>query len=821
MEVAEQEFEDLSRAEGDRKGGRMPPQRPLTAVLELADGACRKIPPLWGLESFVAVNPFWGMRELPFADAIANLRAVTNECGFPPRGFFLEKLTRGELTEHEVADALEHLRPRYPALRESTAALVIAALQKEDASGSRAPTTLLQLLDLKLGGRYAELTHAELSRFLALYFDRGQAAIPSTLSHLPLFDAWLEFAATDRTLAFSGLRGAGSFFQRLFGNGSAAVWGGVSDAVNLDDRALSLLFFTELFSCRGWAAYLQHLDFEEAKQGGRGERVRNLLAIRCAYTLFGLQGYQGRFQSLEIPAWVESRRALTERDDWLPQLVCQTALELRFKTRVRRSFLSPFPEQRRERPKLQAMFCIDVRSEGIRRHLEALSPAIETYGFAGFFGLSFGYSEAGARSACEQYPVLLQRRFKVQEIVSPAHPTAIPPLDRARHSLALFVRILRQSVCSGFSYVESLGILYGAKMMKQVLARKRSLPPRGVTTRPTELLVELSQEEKIGAAHAILKNSSLSHPLAPIVLICGHRGCVTNNPYAAALDCGACGGHSGESNARVAVALLNDPAVRAGLIAHGISIPSDTRFVAAVHVTTSEEVELLDGSPAAHTRELLGEVRAWLDAASARSRAQLALSLSGLELTNSLREQMMKRSADWSELRPEWALARNGGFIAARRARTRGVNLENRCFLHEYDASADHDSSVLELIMTAPMIVASWINLQYYGSTVMPNSFGSGNKTIHNVVGQLGTVLGNGGDLKLGLPFQSVHTGAEPFHEPLRLQVVLEASTERIDAVIAKHRLLQELIDNEWLSISALSTTDDTLLTRSSPGTWT
>ncbi len=50
------------------------------------------------------------------------------------------------------------------------------------------------------------------------------------------------------------------------------------------------------------------------------------------------------------------------------------------------------------------------------------------------------------------------------------------------------------------------------------------------------------------------------------------------------------------------------------------------------------------------------------------------------------------------------------------------------------------------------MVVASWINLQYYGSTVDNNLFGSGNKVINNVVGTFGVWQGNSGDLQTGLP---------------------------------------------------------------------
>ena len=94
--------------------------------------------------------------------------------------------------------------------------------------------------------------------------------------------------------------------------------------------------------------------------------------------------------------------------------------------------------------------------------------------------------------------------------------------------------------------------------------------------------------------------------------------------------------------------------------------------------------------------------------------------------------QVKSRSRDWSETRPEWALAGCQAFIAAPRARTKGKGLEGRAFLHDYDWQKDEGFGILELILTAPVVVASWISLQYYGSVVAPDVFGAGNKLLHN-----------------------------------------------------------------------------------------
>ena len=135
-----------------------------------------------------------------------------------------------------------------------------------------------------------------------------------------------------------------------------------------------------------------------------------------------------------------------------------------------------------------------------------------------------------------------------------------------------------------------------------------------------------------------------------------------------------------------------------------------------------------------------------------------------------------------------------------------GVNLGGRSFLHSYDWREDERAGfpVLELVMTAPMVVGSWISLQYYASTVDNRTYGCGNKVLHNVVGTVGVLEGNGGDLRVGLPWQSVHDGERLVHEPMRLNVVIEAPIAALNAILAKHASVRALVDNGWLHLYAL-----------------
>jgi uncharacterized protein YbcC (UPF0753/DUF2309 family) len=135
---------------------------------------------------------------------------------------------------------------------------------------------------------------------------------------------------------------------------------------------------------------------------------------------------------------------------------------------------------------------------------------------------------------------------------------------------------------------------------------------------------------------------------------------------------------------------------------------------------------------------------------------------------------------------------------------TKAISLDGRSFLHSYDYQNDREFAGLEQIMTAPLVVANWINMQYYASTVDPTHLGSGNKTVHNVVGRFGVFSGNGGDLMTGLPWQSVHDGSRYQHHALRLLAVIAAPREAIESVLAKHRVVADLLTNGWVQLVAV-----------------
>lgn len=171
-------------------------------------------------------------------------------------------------------------------------------------------------------------------------------------------------------------------------------------------------------------------------------------------------------------------------------------------------------------------------------------------------------------------------------------------------------------------------------------------------------------------------------------------------------------------------------------------------------------------------------------------------------------QRARRRSEDWAQVRPEWGLSKNSLIIIGRRALTQTVNLQGRAFLHSYDHWQDASGKLLETIMTAPLVVAQWINMEHYFSTVDNEVYGSGSKVYHNVAGRIGVMTGVWSDLRIGLPAQTVWNGREPYHEPMRLLAVIKAPRERIRAIINRQPLLEQLFDRGWMTLMALEPQD-------------
>ena len=795
------------------------------------------VPPLWPLSDYVAVNPYVGLTPQRFLDAQQMLFRVRDCSLLMPLDYFRQLIRQGRLSQTHFQLALSQCREEYPDLY---AGFDLARLPDEidrpassgDASEARF-LTVAAAVDRRLGSHWSSHIINDISRHLSAHFDQGQAIWSSPWKGRPLYEAWHAAAQIGWRMDLLGLTGFRSFVAKMPASAKDAI-PQLLAALEIPQSYWRLFLLCELYSIAGWASFVRYRVRDAEFHNQRNEDLMGLIAIRLAYDVV-LKSVPGIPQHLPLfPASTKVAEGCDvsppPQQDILMRYLLQVATENAYQTelcdkllRGSASVVAP------ARKTLQMIFCIDVRSEVMRRQLETISNEIETFGFAGFFGVALEYVPFGATAGAAQCPVLLKPGFRIQESLRQTDADVTAKACQHRKTIRewrKFWKSFQSSAASCFSFVESIGLAYFVKLLTTSFGLTPPVAKADKDGIPSNLVACLGPDihgggsvgilgaAQIDLAEGMLRNMGLTSQFARIVALCGHASDVINNPYQAGLDCGACGGHSGEPNARVAAALLNSPQVRAGLAERGIPIPADTFFVAVVHKTTTDELHFCDPQaiPATHAADF-DLVKSWTENAGRLCRHERTRRLRGSDGAD-----LLRRSRDWSEIRPEWGLAGNAAFVVAPRSRTRGLDLGGRTFLHSYDFRQDPNFKTLELIMTAPMVVTNWINLQYYASTVDNRAFGSGNKAIHNVVGQFGIFEGNGGDLMTGLPWQSVHDGEQYQHEPLRLFVVVEAPRSAVERIVQKHASVRNLVTNGWVSLSVLE--DGRLYRFTSGSTW-
>jgi len=488
------------------------------------------------------------------------------------------------------------------------------------------------------------------------------------------------------------------------------------------------------------------------------------------------------------------------------------------------------------RPLAQTIWCIDVRSEPIRRNLEGVGN-FETIGYGGFLDIPLRSQAIGHHHLTNQNPAIVEPKHTIHEVVREYHKEKEPRYKSGKGFLHMYKKIqhdMKSHVLTPYVKVEALGWLFGLPLFGRTLfplfyrkMRKRLhdlvAPPVAteMTVDRTDAGLGLTTEEQATQVEGVLRAMGLTRNFARLVVMTGHVSSSDNNPYESAIDCGACWGNSSKPNARLFAAMANKPHVREYLAQNGISVPEDTHFIGAEHNTTTDEIDLFDleDLPEPHRKDV-EELQEGLRQATVRTNHERCLRLPGVPHDPSpavVAREIGRRAGDWSETRPEWGLSQNAAYIIGSRTLTRDFDLEGRTFLNSHDYRVDLDGSKLERIMNGPLVVGQWINGEHYFSATDPEVYGSGSKVYHNVVGRIAVMSGPQSDLRTGLAWQTVMNGEQVYHEPMRLFVVVEAPRDRILGIVERSTLLSQLCDNEWMHLVAIDPESDEILYRYQP----
>ncbi len=488
------------------------------------------------------------------------------------------------------------------------------------------------------------------------------------------------------------------------------------------------------------------------------------------------------------------------------------------------------------RPSAQLIFCMDDREESLRRHLEEVNPTLETLGAAAFFNIPMNWRGLDDTTAHKLCPVPVTPVHQVSEqIVAEAaeqlsaHTQRQQQRTRLQNALQQVTRtqLLRGTLSVLSAAPGALAILLGksfaARLFGQAIQRhirRFELPvPTRVqfsahATDPQRSAKQnqhgFTDNEQADLIADFLHTHGLVSGFSRLIILMGHYSSNQNNPHQAAYGCGACSGRYSGPNARTFAAMANRPAVRTLLAHRQLPIPADCWFIGAEHDTCSEAIRWLDAdllptSLQADYKALCTDLEQACQR-SAQERCRKLMSAPRAPTPEQALRHVQERALDYSEVRPELGHVANAAALIGRRAFSQGVFFDRRAFLISYDYRHDEDGEQLENILLNVAPVGAGISLEYYFSTVSNAYYGSGSKITHNISGLFGVLDGTQSDLRTGLPKQMIE-----IHEPMRLQLVLQAPLPRVQLIYARQPALQELIGNQWVLLAVKEPESDAI----------
>ncbi|WP_026776997.1 DUF2309 domain-containing protein [Polaribacter sp. Hel_I_88] len=750
-------------------------------IINSIDTASKVIGKTWPLYTFVASNPLSGYENSTFLEAVNSAEENFGANAFPSAKLYKQAWQKGDINKD-----------------------VLTSLLKES-NLTESPEFYLNLLTSANKKEIINENHSldiVMAKWLSSFMDEGLAEWEMPYKSEGFYTAWrllvvYDAETTGRTSLKEIPKTSLETLEQILKGYSE------SDCVKI--------FTHHLAALPGWTGYINHrtqsnsdwhqqypidaIDYLAVRLWSAQKLKSSLLPKEASENKNTLVK---KVQYIFLKAWEQS---------WQNQLV---------KTLEHESIKTPSVEK--NIPDAQLVFCIDTRSELIRRHVESKGN-YETFGYAGFFGIAMDYKSLDDGITRKSCPPIVGSAYVVSEAPQINKDVQFDAYNK-KNDVASFkkyiLRRMKNMIPSAFGYVEGSGLFYGISLIGRTLLPRKMYQMEDKKASKIEGICQpdmnkaiienndntITLDQKVGIVKSAFDLMGWKQ-FAPLVVFAGHGSHSANNPFSSSLDCGACAASPGRHNARMLAKLANLPEVRKSLAEnHQIHIPQNTLFLGAEHNTTTDDIILFDAEAPDYHKQLIKDLKLGL------LKAQKTATEDRLGNKGNSVSSAEKKANNWGETRPEWGLAKNAGFIVGPRELTKHTNLDSRCFLHSYEWELDTEGKALEGIMQGPMTVTQWINNHYYFSTVDNNLYGGGTKITHNITGKFGVVQGNGGDLKMGLPLQSLFGSDENmYHQPLRLSVVIKAPIARVSEIIARNAGTKTLLDNEWIYLMVMDPT--------------
>jgi uncharacterized protein len=769
------------------------------------------------IKDFIHHNTLHAVQHLPFHEGVALAGKIFGARSYLPMADYQKLYDQGRIKDHAIDWALN--RTGYYGIQLET---LKQTLFQQDTSSHYPPVSLanhgvrnawLNRIELELN----VLVHPILFRLLGNFLDQGISRWTLPKDGECFWDCVMRLAQNS-LLPLYPLQVP--IVRELLTEDIEHVIQICLGKIVGDSELYEQYLLEMLLAHPGWAGMVRIVEENpRSLLDPRNISLKELIAVELVCELAFLHKHKGeKFLKIANIPLLESitllKNGLPKPDLPMGLKVWHEAMEWSLHTELLAALkpketLTPIVQAK---PYVQAFFCIDDRECSLRRYLEEIDPGIETFGAAGFFGIDFLYQGLDDAYPVAQCPVIIKPKHLIRETGQEAKPESGPKVNAISH-----LHFKSHSVLRGWLYTQTLGLGYAARMAWDVFRPGSKLPKLKILSEvdshtqlhllrendtPTEdgYLLGFSYSEMADKVGGLLTNIGLTKHFAPLVVIVAHGSSSVNNPHFAAYDCGACSGKPGAPNARAFAWMANSEEVRKILHDRGIEIPGGTRFIAALHNTSRDEItyfdnHLLEQNPAEGLPAFQKTMGTALQR-NARERCRWFELAPQSDTLDKAHNHVTARATSIFEPRPEYNHSNNLYCIIGRRKLTRDLFMDRRAFLHSYDPDKDAAGNIMVRILSAIIPVCGGINLEYLFSRIDNSVYGAGTKLPHNVIGLLGVANGVEGDLRTGLPQQMIEV-----HEPARLLIVVEQTCAILDKTLANIGKLKEWLDNDWVRL--------------------
>jgi uncharacterized protein YbcC (UPF0753/DUF2309 family) len=766
------------------------------------------------IKDFIHHNTLHAVQDMPFHEGVALAGKIFGARSYLPMADYQKLYQQGRITDNAIDWALQHTD-----LSPQQYSLIRQGLFELDNRSHYPPVSLANH-----GIRHAWFSHLALElnvyvhpiifRLLGNFLDQGISRWTLPKDGESFWDCVMRLSQNS-LLPLYPMQEA--VVRRLLSMEKDQVIHSCLESIVGDSDLYEQYLLEMLLAHPGWAGMVRMIEENpRSLLDSRNISLKDLIAVELVCELAFLHRYKGEtFTNVShtpLPAdIVLLKKGLPHPEVPVLLKVWHEAMEWSLHCELLKALPKQPTNSVDNKPHVQAFFCIDDRECSLRRYLEELDPGIQTFGAAGFFGIDFLYQGLDDAYPVAQCPVIITPKHLIKE--SGGKPLSA---TESKSGAIAHLHFKSHSVFRGWLYTQTLGLAYAFRMAWDVFRPGSKLPKLKMlseidshtqlhllrendTPNQDGYLLGFSYAEMADKVGGLLTNIGLTKQFAPLVVVVAHGSSSVNNPHFAAYDCGACSGKPGAPNARAFAWMANNAEVRNLLAERNIHIPVETRFVAALHNTSRDDITYFDSHLSDHVSiKGLPEFQATMACALEKNALErcrwFELAPNSTEIK--AHAHVRARSSSIFEPRPEYNHSNNLYCIVGKRSSTRGLFMDRRAFLHSYDPATDLNGDILVKILSAIIPVCGGINLEYLFSRIDNSVYGAGTKLPHNVIGLLGVANGVEGDLRTGLPQQMIEV-----HEPARLLIVVEQSCDIIDKALANIGNLKEWLDNEWVRL--------------------